>query len=151
MGRKLSDVLSWGISSKGLIIQGTHCPDDVSSREQTFGDTSVADTFSCHPSVIDIGSQFTAVTSFLLYCTLIAVTPEFVILEDFNFTRGRLYPRYKSTPARFVPGYLLNLLNVISWTILAKSPPSPPPHGKNYAIHGFFLVCFLFIVVRVSR
>jgi hypothetical protein len=32
------------------------------------------------------------------------VYPEYVILEDFNFTRGRLYPRYKSTPARFVPG-----------------------------------------------
>ncbi len=30
-------------------------------------------------------------------------TPEYVILDDFNSTRGRLYPRYKSIPCRSVP------------------------------------------------
>ncbi len=37
-------------------------------------------------------------------------SPEYVILEDFNFTLGRLYPRYKSTPARFVPGVFVKSL-----------------------------------------
>ena len=35
---------------------------------------------------------------------VLGLPPENVILQDFNFTRGRLYPRYKCTPARFVLG-----------------------------------------------
>jgi hypothetical protein len=59
------------------------------------------------------------------------------IIEDFNFTLG-----IGNTPGTNLPqlhlylGYLLNLLNVISWTIFAKSPA--PAHGKNSVIRGFF-------------
>ncbi len=51
---------------------------------------------------------------------------EYVILEDFNFTRGRLYPRQKQPQLDLYLGYLLKLLNVISWAILVKSPPPRP-------------------------
>jgi hypothetical protein len=63
--------------------------------------------------------------------------PEYVILEDFNFTQGRLYSRYNLPQLDLYLGYLLNLLIVISWTILAKSAPAP---GKNSVIHGFSVV-----------
>jgi hypothetical protein len=36
--------------------------------------------------------------------------PEYVILEDFNLTRSRHYPRVESTPARFVPGVFVKTL-----------------------------------------
>jgi hypothetical protein len=43
-------------------------------------------------------------------------SPEYVILEDFNFTRGRLYPRYKLPQLDLYLGYLLNLLTLIRMT-----------------------------------
>ncbi len=65
--------------------------------------------------------------------------PEYVILDDFNFTQGRLYSRYNLPQLDLYVGYLLNLLIVISWTILAKSAPPPAP-GKNSVIRGFSVV-----------
>ncbi len=69
------------------------------------------------------------------------LTPKYVILEDFNFTRGRLYPRYNLPHLDLYLGYLLNLLNVISWTILAKHPPPPRPIAR---IRRFLVVKMTF-------
>jgi hypothetical protein len=72
-------------------------------------------------------------------------SPEYVILEDFNFTQGRLYSRYNLPQLDLYLGYLLNLLIVISWTILAKSAP-PPALGKNSVIRGFSVVKATFYI-----
>ncbi len=53
------------------------------------------------------------------------LSPEYVILESLTLPWVDLYLEY-----------LLNLLNVISWTILAKSSP-PPANGKNSVIFSF--------------
>jgi hypothetical protein len=65
--------------------------------------------------------------------------PEYVILEDFNFTLGRLYPRYNLPQLDLYLGYLLSLLNVISLTILA--PPPPPPMAREYSVIRRFFPC----------
>ncbi len=46
--------------------------------------------------------------------------PEYVILEDFNFTQGRLYFMYNLPQLDLYLGYLLNLLKVPSGQIGSK-------------------------------
>ncbi len=65
------------------------------------------------------------------------VSSEYVILEDFNFTRGRLYPRYKSTPARFVPEVFVKSLKCHILDDFSQVPPRP---WQEFVIRGFFVV-----------
>jgi hypothetical protein len=63
--------------------------------------------------------------------------PEYVILEDFDFTWGRLYSRYKSTPARFVPGVFVNSLNCHILDDLSQVQV-PPPSWQEFCDSRIF-------------